>query len=306
MILTRKTVVILAALALVIITSALVAVAFLANQPWYTSYPGVIASVEYDGKKYTVPYRTFFEMKVHLASMRNDPALAKFATPIAEKLETYMLLLDNFKDAQGMSVDFIALIHRPFNPDDDFDEAVVKSQAETLQILRKQKFDIVGSEGSWSDPLTKDSFFEENIQSWRRELNLRPFPPTFKEVVGMDWNSRSTFRYKDEDSAAYLIGYEDRELFWLHGEVNSLMRTGEGSLKDHLRYREYDKVLVWFRTEIALAKVLAVMKQKKLKRGVITMGQSHRYQFDMLRHQLRLNSTIHHTVPEKYRDDEAG
>ena len=87
--------------------------------------------------------------------------------------------------------------------------------------------------------------------------------------------------------------------------MNEILRDESKPFELRKRCDWFDRILVWVRSEIAVAKTASIMKEKNLKSGVIVQGQVHRQQFEVLGREIGFTAVIHQTVPWRYRDDEA-
>jgi predicted phosphodiesterase len=111
--------------------------------------------------------------------------------------------------------------------------------------------------------------------------------------------------FKNKFPDVNVIGIEEKELFYLHEFVTDMYYSAGDTSIVRKVFDDYNRILLWFRSEIALAKLIANMKAKGLKKGVIVMGQTHRHQFEVLFKVLRINGKTLHTVPWLLRSDEA-
>lgn len=283
---------------------------------WYSAYenPMVTVTTDVNAKNpTTAPLKTFHLIENDVKTLRgvNDPYIELNRASVQSQLSEYKKLLINLNEARGMDISFIAMVHSRLDMSDKgFKDAVVQSQDEAYKILIRENFDIVACEGSWSDPLNQNSLVDENIVGLE-EFNLKDAASwaEVNEKVQADRSNRCHLRYQDTTPGALLIGLEDQYVYFLNDKILSVINTPE--LQRGLSfnvlgfYHECEKHLIWFRTELAVAKTAAAMKRKGLKRGVIIMGQNHRQQFEVMSRVIGLSGQIYHTVPQQFRSDDS-
>lgn len=288
------------------------------QDPWYTAYEGPAITIDIEGEAVTTPLRTWKMLHRTLVEIDKDApsVVAHAAIPVAKHLNDYMQLLANeLPVGRDKHIDFIAMIHistsDPHGEDQSWANHVQSSQTNVFDLLAAGSYDAIGKEGSWLTPFNESSLVNENVGTLRFD-----FPRCTKqqedhltEVVKKAFaNANKTdgvMRYAHSTPSSFVIGAEDEHIYRLHSAIASLLYTPSlGNYNTKAKLQTYDRILVWLRTEIAVAKTLRTMRENGKSRGVIVMGQAHRHSFELLARQIGLKSTIFHTVPEKVRSDE--
>lgn len=293
--------------------------AFKPAKPWYTEYEGPNITVNVSGQSITTPLRTWRLVHRTLLEINEEGApdsVGQTAIPLWNDLsETSELLASELPNGKGRKIDFIAMIHPSVTDlhmeNDKWMSYLNTSQGEVLKILSTNSYDVIGKESSWSIPFSEATLVEENLSTLQMlrpnhsdkdaELLTLAVKNSFANSKGID--GVAYYQYSNPDT--FSIGIENKYAYRFHAEIVSLLylpSIGNHEIKSRLR--KYDRFLVWFRTELAVAKMLKVMREENLSRGVIVMGQAHRHSFEMLSRQFGLESTIYHTVPERVRTDE--
>ncbi len=280
------------------------------NKPWYTEYEGPVMVVPSGGKEYIVPLRTWRMLRQICDEMADNPMTEKTAGPVVKNIEAYAKLLTNeFATARGKRIDFVAMIHTSVQSmhDNDWLASTRQSQAKVTEVLKSGNYGAIGKEGSWSNPLTMDSLLEENLVALRR-AGMSPTEEIITKLRGAlkhDMQYDGVMTFKEMKPEAKVFGIEDEDIYYLMDRVNSIMRDTSLDLEVRLPYFQYERVLVWFRTEIAVARALHYMREYKADSAVIVMGQNHRHGFMVIADAIGLKNNIIHSVPSKFRSDEA-
>lgn len=292
---------------------------FKPKQPWYTAYEGPNVTIEVEGKSVVTPLRTWRLIHNTLVQINKEGApdsVYQAAIPLWNHLgETAELLSTELPKAKGVKIDFIAMIHPspadPYGENTNWMNHIKTSHEEVIKILSSNSYDVIGRESSWSIPFSESTLIDENLNTLR---TIRPNCSN-DEILSLTHAVKSSFMnsksvdgvmyYKYSNPNTFAIGIEDKQAYRLHAEIAPLIYSPSlGQYKMKSRLNNYDRFLVWFRTELAVAKMLKIMRERNLSRGVIVMGQAHRYCFEVLSKQFSLESTIYNTVPEKVRSDE--
>ncbi len=277
---------------------------------WYTAYEG--PRVEQVGDKTQLHFTTLDSLETMCKELSKHPEFEDRAESVLRRipeLRNSLKVLEN--PSADIQVDFIAMIHYSgFTDDRDFFEAVKLSQGDVKKMLLEKKYDVIGKESHWSGDINTETIIDENWVGMDKEDYPMPskdsiqFRDTVREILQEHQQYDGIMQLKKEVPQIAITGIEDMDIYFLHEKVNEWMRTTSG-LKTKAYLMRVDQTLVWLRTEIALAKMLTYLKARKLSRGVVVMGQSHRFAAEVLTKKVKLNGQNFNSVPLSYKDDEA-
>lgn len=277
---------------------------------WYRAYEGPVVTM--NGDKKEVNFTTIEKLQVYLPALKRDSTTMDYANIVSNNIPQYKELLQELCNVPSEnSVDFISNyhIHRAVLTNEDAKINVGKTQRELISILTNNQYQIIGHEGSWSENIDENALFLESMEtleeegmitaSNRTEIEQR-LRDTFKELAPYD----GVMQFKRSYPATMVIGEEDRALYKLNGIVRELMNSSKLDINEQAFCMEVDRVLIWLRTEVAVAKVFKALRLQKKTKGVVVMGQTHRSQYEVLTKKLGLAGKQFTAVPKHLQGDE--
>ncbi|MBL8030248.1 MAG: hypothetical protein JNN11_03295 [Candidatus Doudnabacteria bacterium] len=264
---------------------------------WYMDYSLPVV------KNNRLQFRTLSELKVHLEELQQHIDYITLVAPLKGRLREYEELLQELPSlAKDKELDLVSMIHwrKSLENDEAFMSDVRVCQGSIFKFLAERHYQVVGKEGSWSEDVNYASLQEENFQSLRLaglyedgNMAIREwFRTEFFRMLPVE----AVLKYKTEYPSRFVTGVEDEELFRFASLVRERMDETT-NLSELLYLVEVERLVSWLRTEVAMAKLLKVMQKRSWTRGVLVMGQDHRYAFKKLAAVLALKTQEYHPVP---------
>lgn len=237
------------------------------------------------------------DLEKGLTQIKPDEHVYTQAQKVVARTEYYRLLLSAYlnQTLSERTIDFIGEIHQ--SPMSLVESDMVQvHRNRTKSFLLRSPARVLGIEGYSSEILTPDTLFAE-FGSLTSQMSQEIQAETVNYVV----EKTPVLRIGFSNQSRVVVGLEDKEL---HDFTILLIETMTYNTDKKLqsKYAELFNTLTLLRTEIAVARMNKVMRQRGLRFGVIVQGDMHRYQFLKLKELYRIPGKVESTIPKKDQD----
>lgn len=248
---------------------------------WYSDYKAPLIKIDDELK----PYRTLHKVRDHLLKIHPDNVLYQDAQKVLARMPVYEELLSRYlnETLQNKNIDFIGNVHPYVEGNTEY---TIRHYQKTMLLLGQKPYDAVGAEGFDSEYLNSHSLWQELA---RGSLRLNKAAPVQADVDILIRESAPVAHAIQNKILA--TGCEDYYIHGLQMDVFEKELAGTG-------YEYLCRELIFLRTEIALALLNRFMIKHNLQSGVLVQGDSHRYQFKVLKEKFKIPGEIMSTVPK--------
>lgn len=207
-----------------------------------------------------------------------DEATRKLMKDVVGECSEYSKLMkESFKNIGNLKIDFIAQLHWDSKMPETMLESVKSSQSEIRFIMDHEDYDAIGYESSALDKLTLDSWNKEQDENAIYEG--RPVDPSIKEktyhLTSADIPVDAIIGYLFDRKTNHIIGTQSRPLWLLN--LNMPIES------------ELSIETTKFRSFIALARMVKIMKENNYKTGCLVLGSYHAADLISLANKLGFN-----------------
>lgn len=243
---------------------------------------------------YTLGFKSpllILDTNLYVKSIERVPSVHAFMTDLRKEIPQYFQYAKYLsKDsAKGISIDFIGMMHGTmFNSEPD---GLVECQDEIFKLL--SEYDFLGCEG-FSDfgIISKDAFIQQQIYQFKRyypdkvDSNIVTYE-SIDRAMAVDANSNAMLRNLIQQSKSNNVAADAMILGVIQDQL-----TQDVDVVNQKFYTNMNYILTAVRSELAVAKVIAYIRQQRLynKKVTIIYGAMHMPQFEDIARKLGLKS----------------
>lgn len=247
-------------------------------------------------KDYTFGFKSpllILDTNLYVKSIENVPSVHAFMTDLRKEIPQYFQYAKYLsKDsAKGISIDFIGMMHGTmFN---GYPDGLVECQDEIFTLL--SEYDFLGCEG-FTDfgIISKDAFIQQQIYQFKRYYpdKVDTTIVTYESVdraMAMEANSNAMIKNLIQTSKIKNIAADAMILGVIQDQLMQ-----DADLVNQKFYAQMEYILTAVRSELAVAKVIAYIRQQRLysKKVTIVYGAMHMPQFEDIARKLGLKSNF--------------
>ncbi|MBI4239976.1 hypothetical protein HY620_03230 [Candidatus Uhrbacteria bacterium] len=207
------------------------------------------------------------------------------ATRLSEVQSQELFVSTSFKQVRNpIRIDVIGMVHGgPFEAPPNIDQEINASDKKVLALLDHLNQDSVGVEGSNCEQLTMDCFIRDVIRRVEMSYGFTPRKADVMQKVENSITGQPWIRYMKKHPKIPMAGLSDPiGLDELHGYLIELDLGGVN-----------ERAVLDVRTDIGIARMIAFMKKRKLRHGVVLFGTRHVERAEALLRYMKIQSTTY-------------
>lgn len=247
-------------------------------------------------RDYTFGFKSPFlilDTNLYVKSIERVPSVHAFMADLRKDVPQYFQYANYLSrdSAEGITIDFIGMMHGTmFNGDPG---GLVECQDEIFKLL--SEYDLLGCEG-FSDfgIISKDAYIQQQIYQFKRyysdkvDSNIVTYE-SVDRAMAVDANSNAMFKNLIQSSKSNNVAADAMILGVIQDQL-----TQDVDVVNQKFYAQMNYILTAVRSELAVAKVIAYIRQQRLysKKVTIIYGAMHMPQFAGIARKLGLKSNF--------------